>query len=1166
VRIFKLSLALAVLAGCASTKETSTAVGKKEAAAEELNRLKRDISKVDKSLGVTKVLINRSKGERYLPDLYFRLAELNIEKSRLVYFRILEEAGAEDKAAVQAPEARLLKDQAIAIYRRILGEFPDYPDNDKILFFIAHEYRELGNFDEMINTYKELVGKYPKSSFRFEAWLILGDYHFDKGEIDVAMRNYQNILKNPETYAHNMARYKLGWCWVNKDKPKKAVDLWEKAVKTKAKLEPGAKKNEEPRLGVRREALKDLAFYYAEARNPRNAVRYFQDLTKTREEYTVVLEKLARRFTIKTMYDEAANVYRELIRVSGDLNLQIEWAQEVYNASIQARNLSKADKDVVMLSKISARYRNWWRATDDEKKVVTDFELLARDLSTRLQTFAKERNDPKIYARAAKAYKAYLASFPDSPKREAMEWNYAETLYAAKQFVNAGRQYETVLSVLEGGKIAPAAKDDDAKKGDAKEGDDAKKDDAKKGDAKEAKSGEPEKTKGGAPKSDKKPSGDVKLVGTVAGKARAAGGQNKQALYAAILSYFEALKKDDETSRFDSMMAREGIKYLGAEYVRRYPADNNTPQVKFNVARAYFEQGLYDDSIKLFTAFVKEHPSHKDAVVAAELCLDSFAQKEDFNGLAKAARVFAKAPLPDGSAKGRFEKMAAQAEQEEINRKTLEAEGKDITKALASFIVEKKGTEVAAKALYQAFVIARDRHDLDEMRAAGQQLLDEYQSTPYAKEVLPTLAEKTLRISQVEAAAGYYEEYARRFPKGKNADEFLEGATRIRIELGEFDGAMVNYERLARQGREERQPYYYARLAETALEAGDLRQAENAAQQVLGHPDHGVLAGAIVGQAALASGDLEGASGELGEAISMGNARRGLKDGRKWLGRAQYMLGEVARKAFEDVQFGSGLSDGEVLGAKFEALNVVETVYIGAIQVGDPEWAMGALYRVANAYRDAADFLDNAPTPAGMTDVELEQYRAALQERSGPLRKQADEAVQVCRQKARELKAFNRFVKACQAGAQVVETADQMKPRPRGIVIQGRDRLEAKLAENPKDLNALKGLIRAAIQVNDFHLARQLSLRALEIEERSAELHNLLGVATAGTGRMQLAFDSFRTATKRGRIPEAWANLAVVYAEYGDEKKSREAMNKASGAKVKSADVMTGFSSLGRGR
>lgn len=1113
VRALALSVVAALgLGACASTQQVE-GTGKAASHAEEIARLKRDIAKVDKSIAVTKDLINRSKGERYLPDLYFRLAELHIEKSRLVFFRILEEAGADDKSAVVAPEARLLKDQAIAIYRRILQEFPDYPDNDKITFFIAHEYRELGNFDEMVRTYRELVQKYPKSQFRFEAWLILGDYAFDRGDIDGAIRNYRQILESPETYAHNMARYKLGWCYVNKENEKRAVDLWEQAVRTPTPPEPGLELGPDapPRLDVRREALKDLAFYYPEARDNRNAIAFFEELARSRDEYQMVLERLARRYQIKTMYQQAADVYRELLSVSSDLDRSIEWALAVYDAATKGRTLDHADEDVVMLAEVSARYKYWWRASEEEKKVLLDFELLARDLSTKLHTLAKEKDDQALFQRSARAYKAYLSVFDEGPERLNMEWNYAESLFSAKDFVRAGRQYEKVLALLGeggGGEGATTAKD------------------------------------------------------TKDGKGKA---EVKQALYASILSYFEALKIEGKGTRFDSMMAREGIKDLGARFVQLYPDDPNAPQVKFNIARAYFEQGLFDESIELFSAFVKEHPQHKDAVSAAELTLDAFAQKEDFEGLAKAARAFTQTKgLADASFQARFTKMAEQAEQEAINRATIAAEGK-ATEVLASFIVDKKGTEVAAKALYQAFVIARDRRNFEDMLATGRQLVEEYATTEYAQEILPALADQSLRMSQVEQAAAYFEEYARRYPDGQSSDELLEGAARIRLELGEYDAALTDFERLTRQGRAEQRDRFYALVAKTAVEAGDWRRAEQAASQILESRDHGVLAGAIAGEASLRAGDFEGAVALLSDAIRMGQAGSGLRDGKEWLGRALYTLGEAARQQFESVRFGSG-DDGEVLQAKFETLAALEGAYIGAIQAGDPEWAMGALYRVAAAYRHAAEFLDTAPMPGGLTPEEEGQYRAALKERSDPLKQQAAEALEVCRSKARELEAFNRFVKACVAGVEVDEDGDRVLARPRGIRIPNREPLERRLSENPRDIAALTQLVRAAISVKDHHLARQLALRAIELDGRNAELYNLLGVANVGTNRMQEAAQAFKDALRRGRSSEAQANLGTLYALYGNQRKAQDLLGRAGTVDASSPDVISQYNQVRNGR
>jgi tetratricopeptide (TPR) repeat protein len=1139
------SLGLALIASSCGSTPTGEAANALAQSREDLARLKRDISKVDKSIDVTKGLIARSKGERYLPDLYFRLAELYIEKSRLVYFRILEEAGEDDKAAVVAPEARLLKDQAIAVYRRILSEFPDYVDNDKITFFIAHEYRELGNFQEMIKTYEELIAKYQKSQFRYEAWLILGDYHFDKGDVDEAIGNYRAILKGPETYAHNMARYKLAWCYINKDKTNLAVDLWEQAVKTPTAPEPGLEQTvssliDRPnRLDVRQDALRDLAYYYAESRDPKSALPFFQDLTVSRQEYRLALEKLAKRFQIKTMYEESAKVYRELIRVSADVDRNLEWAGAVYEAAVAAKDLAHADEDVIMLSEVSARYKYWWRANEEDKKILTDFELLTRDLSTRLHALAKEKNDPDLYARAAKAYESYLSVFDDSPERVAMEWNYAETLFSAKKFVKAGRQYESILKTLgtdaNGAPkaAAPAAKDATVNAA---------------APAAAPAAGKPADPKAPPPK---KPAPTPTQLATTSGSVD---GDKKQAIYSAILSYFEALKIEEKGTRFDSMMAREGIKDLGGKFVAKYPDDPNTANVKFNVARAYFEQGLFDKSIELFVAFVKEHPQNKDAPAAAELTFDAYAQKEDFMGLAKQADEFAKMnTLPDAA---RFTKVAEQARQEAVNRETIKNEGGKIDEGFRTFIKENKGTEVAAKALHQQFIIAKDRRNIGEMEKAGAELLNDYGNSKYAKEVLPALAEQALRVSQLEVAAGHYEKYARTYPEGEAADDLLEGAAQIRAELGQFAEAMSDYERLTKQGDEGRRPNWYAAIAKIAAQSGDWRRAEDAALAIADNGVHGVLANAIAGEAALRTAKTDVATERLGAAIAAAGKGRGGEDSAEWLARAQYLLGEIVRQDFERVQFGVG-DEGTVLQNKFALLDELQATYVAAVQVGEPEWAMGSLYRIANAYKQAADFLDNAPAPQGISPDEEKQYRAALAERSGPMRKQGQDALDTCKKKAKELDAFNRFTKACVNGAQVNDDDDKPRPRPPGVAIPNREALEAKLVESPKDTGTLTQLIRAAIQVKDYPLAKLLAGRALEIDEKSTTLHNLQGVAYVGSNDMQSGAVSFKKAIKLdSKNSAALANLGTLYALYGNDDKARDMFFKAGAFDSSSPDVL----------
>ena len=65
---------------------------------------------------------------------------------------------------------------------------------NKALFFMAHEYRELGEFDNMKSTYERLIDQYPRSEHRLEAYLVLGDSSFDKNDLSKAEQYYNLVI------------------------------------------------------------------------------------------------------------------------------------------------------------------------------------------------------------------------------------------------------------------------------------------------------------------------------------------------------------------------------------------------------------------------------------------------------------------------------------------------------------------------------------------------------------------------------------------------------------------------------------------------------------------------------------------------------------------------------------------------------------------------------------------------------------------------------------------------------------------------------------------------------------------------------------------------------------------------------------------------------------
>ncbi|MFH1810102.1 MAG: tetratricopeptide repeat protein [Pseudomonadota bacterium] len=1039
-----------------------------------IRKLARDIKKIDKSISVTKDLIARSKSERYLPDLVFRLAELYVEKSRLVYFKILEEAGLDDKRSITAPEARLLKDAAIREYRRVLREFASYPDNDKITFFIAHELRELGQYEEMIKTYLLLVEKYPKSDYRFEAWLIVGDYYFDKSDLDTAEGYYKKVLGEKESYVHPMARFKLGWCYLNREKWKDALGLFEKVVENTLIDEQKSKEiDSHKNLNVKREALTSLVYAYPEVKKPEDATTYFRHLVSSRAEYLLVLEKLARRYSVKQNYIAAGNLYRELLSLSHDVDRNIEYAQRVYDAVQASKKREESDKDVKLLVDAAARYRFSWRAKEEEKdQVYSDFEQLTRDLATRLHVEAQRTSSEKLFERSSHSYKAYLSLFIDSPTRLEMRWNYAESLYESKQYVEAGREFESL------------ARDTD-------------KDD-----------------------------------------------ERKKAMNSAINAYFAGIKDEENLNRYQVAMAREGLKALGAAFVSAFPDDPQVPEVKFNVARAYYEQGEYDKSIELFIAFAREYPLHKDALAAANLALDAYNNKEDFEGLAKVARELAQiARLGDDGFKKQLLAMADNAEQQEIDAKTIEAGG-NVQEALKDFISgDRKGSEVAAKALYQAFVVARDRRDNKAMIEAGNQILEEYGTSDAAKEVLSSLGEQAIRGTDFVRGAALYEEYGRRFSRDEAAVELLGSAAKIRTYLGDYSGAMADYERLANMGGPDA-ARAYAEMAAAAEKTGEWRRVALAATPIMADPSYGIEALSRAGAAQYKAGQEADAAGNLMAVVQQIPPGSASGEQIRFGAQAAFYLGEILRSRFDGIQFGKG-DDAQVLEQKFGLLAELEGQYVTAIKYGDPEFAIGGLYRLGQAHGEAASFLDNAPAPEGVSAEELAGYRAALKEQADNYRKSSADTIRTCRDKSVQLNAFNRFAKACLTGQPLEPDADHA-PSRQEVEIPGAEELRAKIEKNPKDVDSLVGLARAANQAGDYYLAKLVAAKALEANDGSALAHNAMGVADIQLGNYQEAFYALQRAKELdGRNPAIQANLGALYAWVGDLKRARAAYGAA---------------------
>lgn len=1060
-----------------------------------IQKLRRDIAKVAHSVEVTKELIGRSRGAPFLPDIYLRLAELYVEQARYEFYLVHEERGEGSKGSIAAPTAKLLKEKAIETYERILSDFPDFKDNDKVYFFLAHEYRELGSYEQMIAQYEKLVAKYPKSPLVLDSYLVLGDYRFDKQDLQGAKRYYQKILDAPESPSHDMAHFKMGWVYINESDDKEAVNQFELAVNSGNDPDKAQSRKEAQRLvNVKKEALVDLAFVYPNVKKPEHALKYFRDLSTGRNMYVTALSKLARRYFVKQDYASAAMMYREITELSNDTENNLDFTTQIYNAATASKNYKVVHKDVEVMLKALDDYRFDWRVAESQRKAAeSDFEQFTRDLSTKAQASAGKSK--QLGPRVALAYTRYLESFPDNDHRRDITENLADTLYESELFLRAGDRYEEAARLAEG--------DDKAK---------------------------------------------------------------EEALYNACAAFHEALKNASKMPRFDRVWAQQGLIKNGQVYVESFPSSGKVPEIKLNIGRSYYEAGEFDTAIGIFNEFIATYPTHASAVTVADLILDSYAQTQDFENLAVRAKELAAIPnLGDGAFKSRMLQTAKQAEERQIGETILtasvnkEAAGSNAGEVLRKFWEANKGSPVAEKTLYTAFVQYKEARDFDKTFETGNQFIGAYPQSQYLGDVFGTLASFTTQTGEYEQATVYYEEYYKRFPTDVSAQKYLAASGDIKQLIGDHRGAIAAYRELLNVAKDKQlRQDYSAKMLDSYEALADWEGMQAAANDVLRIDPESVKAHLMLGLVAQKAGDLDGAVLELQQAIRA--AGRGSDEQiQDDAARASFMLGDVLYRRFEKIDAGGDLQ--AAVGAKAELLGEIESALVDAVGYGRGVWAVAALHRAALAYSGFVSFLENAPAPEGLSAAEVQQYRQLVAEQTAGIKAKSEEFYDTCTKKARELNVYTGAALGCvDKGPE--ENVAQVSASGAAPPQQRKDTLKVALTKNPKDLEAIADLTDYFLLNREPAKAKLMASKGLEIEERDGRFHNKLGMADLLLGKPEVAFASFQRAADL-KHPYAAANAAAIMIAFKDLEGAKKIAQNVDAADIPAgaADVHPGAAS-----
>jgi len=1073
--------------------EAYETIAKEEEQKQFVTKLIDDDRKVDLAIENTKMLIDRSRSKPYMPELYLRLAELYIEKSRIVYFIRKGRVEGKKSSKMDKFEYEMLKNRSIEIYQRILDHYPAFEDRDKVYFFMAHEQRELGNIDEMVKSYRTLIKEHPQSSYIPEAYLLLGDYFFAKQDLESSKGHYEKVLDYPESPAIEIARYKLAWCFINNVDYGKAIRLFEEAVEGHA---PNKKLDVDTyqHVDVRLESLVDMAFCYPEhfkKSTSEEAIEYFKKYSWSRQSYGIVLDKLAYRYFVKKNWQMASALYRELCDIRQDSEKLLEYCRNIFECVQAMGKYEKADRDVALIVKALRRQKYSVHIDDKQKEKDTrNFEVYTRELITHLHDKARTTKSKDAFKIAGNAYKTYLEYFDDSAARSDMQNNYAEVLFSSEQYLKAGKAYEKIVDSLA---LYPQAKKDklysalisyySALK---------KKENLNNYDLTYARQGMRATGKEYASLYPTSPvTGDVLFnVAWVAYDA----GLHDQAIeeFTRFVEKYPSGKSAIAAIHLILDIYNMDENYKGlAEYGKMVLSNPRITDAKFRNEIAGIVKNSESKIVSTMTlAAAKDWDKGKEELL-------NIATEKKTSGMGEQAL---KALIVSAGDKGDYETLftAGDALIKEIPESGQSVETMvrmiDTSFKIGQFrmLVDylEKITQLDPKHksipdfLSQAGKI---REGLGQYKLANLNYKRLLNHPSYAKkdteEIIFTMAGNALKIANPDGAE--------RILKNKYMDLGSTGKIRADATLSWFNFNKKKY----------KDAYHYFKRAARSYNRALGRQ----------HP-------------------------EMNDAVA----------------RMVYTETRLAEDKYLSLRLG-GKIDNKIVKQKTDMLTDLEKRYEKVINYQSTQWALKACYQTALLNYEFANFLKNAPLPE-LSDEQKSAYIAAINEKASGYQKNGDQYMETCTILSKKWEICDPGMVAYYLPGYEYDTPSEFSTF-NGTVLSstvGKEglhdqRLKAiydSLFNDSEDFNTLMELAKAYVEKKDFGQAmlvvRNIMDKVPENDHVSeARLYTILGVCHLYTGKDQVARDEFKHAVKLDKASiEARVNLVGLYSYYGHKEKA----------------------------
>ncbi len=358
-------------------------------------------------------------------------------------------AGAPPADAVRAgadPKGPL---EAIALYDRLLTEYPNYEHRDKVLYQKARAYDELGRTEEAMDTMESLIKANPHSEHYDEVQFRRGEYFFTRRRYSDAESAYSTIVSlGASSSYYEFALYKLGWTFYKQDLFEDALHrymaLLDYKVSTGYDFDQKHEEEDERRVA---DTYRVISLSFTNLGGPDAARKYYSTFGNRPYEDRVY-SNLGEHYLAKLRYDDAASTYKAFVALYPFHRAAPRFSMRIIETFTQGgfpKLVLQSKREFASKYGLEAEY---WRhfKPEESPEVLAYLKTNLKDLATHYHAEyqSAEKADEKLanYQEALRWYGGYLKSFPKDADSPPISYELADLLLENKDFGEAARQYE----------------------------------------------------------------------------------------------------------------------------------------------------------------------------------------------------------------------------------------------------------------------------------------------------------------------------------------------------------------------------------------------------------------------------------------------------------------------------------------------------------------------------------------------------------------------------------------------------------------------------------------------------------------------------------------------------------------------------------------------------